>query len=285
MDKQLLDAYFERIAYGGPAEPTLEVLRALHALHPAAVPFENLSPLSGEPVALELPSVRRKLIDDQRGGYCFEHNTLFLAVLRALGFRASGLAARVLWNQPEEALTARGHMLLRVELDSGTFLADVGFGGMTLTAPLSLEETLLVTASRPCEGAPQPTPHGSFRLARGAHGDLSLQADVRGEFRSLYRFDLSPAYPVDYEVSNYYLSTHPQSHFRSGLIAARSPQGRRFALRNRTFTHYPLDGAPETRELSSLAELQEILASVFQIRPSTEAPWAGALKRLFPEDA
>src|SRR5690606_14922037 len=98
-----LDGYFRRIGYGGPRTPTLETLRALQRLHPAAIPFENLSPFAGAPVSLELDAIQQKLVHDGRGGYCFEQNSLFLEVLRALGFRASGLAARVLWNRAEDA--------------------------------------------------------------------------------------------------------------------------------------------------------------------------------------
>src|SRR5688572_5787925 len=95
-----LDAYFERIGHRGPRPATLDTLAAIHALHPAAIPFENLDPFLGRPVRLDLPSLERKLVDERRGGYCFEHNLLLAAVLRRLGFAVTGLAARVLWNQP-----------------------------------------------------------------------------------------------------------------------------------------------------------------------------------------
>ncbi len=85
-----IDAYFQRIGYRGTAEPTVETLRALHHLHPLAIPFENLSPVLGWPVPLDLPSVERKLIREGRGGYCYEQNTLFAAVLRQLGLHVRG---------------------------------------------------------------------------------------------------------------------------------------------------------------------------------------------------
>ena len=88
---------------------------------------------------LDLPSLEAKLVASRRGGYCFEQNSVFQAALGALGFQVSSLIARVLWNRPPGAYTARSHMLLRVELDEGSFLADVGFGGLVQTAPLRLE--------------------------------------------------------------------------------------------------------------------------------------------------
>src|SRR5579863_5799708 len=86
-----LDAYLARIGYSGPRTPTLDTLESVHALHPAAIPFENLNPLLGWPVALDADSLHTKMIACNRGGWCFEHNTLFRHALEALGFRVTGL--------------------------------------------------------------------------------------------------------------------------------------------------------------------------------------------------
>src|SRR5262245_56084487 len=98
-----LGAYLERIGYAGPRTATIETLRALHARHPDAIPFENLNPLLRWPVLLDAASLDKKLVRGGRGGYCFEHNLLFRHALTALGFRTTCLAARVLWNAPEGA--------------------------------------------------------------------------------------------------------------------------------------------------------------------------------------
>lgn len=264
-----LDGYFDRIGYRGSRTATLATLRDLHVLHPAVIPFENLSPFLGEGVPLDLASLERKLVRSQRGGYCFEHNLVFSDVLSSLGFPVSGLAARVLWNRDAGEITARGHMLLRVEVDGRTFLADVGFGGQTLTAPLLLEP-----------GIVQETPHGPFRLVREADGDYRLEAEVRGAFRPVYRFDLSRTYPVDYEVTNYFLSTHPQSQFRTGLRVARVTPGRRSALLGRRLTIHELSGTSEQRVIQSAFELRDLLLDVFGIRVPESAPWDAAFERL-----
>ena len=125
-----LDAYLARIGYDGPREPTLEVLRAIHAAHPAAIPFEAIDVLLDRGVDISLPAVQAKLIAGRRGGYCFEQNTLFLAVLRELGFDVEPLLARVVWMRPADAPAGpRTHMVLRVTLEGRPWLADVGFGG------------------------------------------------------------------------------------------------------------------------------------------------------------
>ena len=264
-----IDAYLARIGYVGPRDATLATLQALHRLQPQVIPFENLDPLLGRPVRLDAGSLQRKLVASRRGGYCFEQNLLFGHALTALGFRISGLAARVLWGGPEDVVTARGHMLLRVELAEGTHIADVGFGGETLTAPLRLEP-----------GIEQPTPHGPFRLMRAGDDAFRLQAHVAGDWRSTYRFDLQEQFEVDYEVSNYYLSTHPASHFVTGLTAALSPGEQRYALRGNRFTIHHLDGRSERSELRSAAELRGVLEDRFGIAVPDQAAFDAAVARL-----
>ena len=264
-----LDAYLERIGYAGPRAPSLDTLRRLHELHPVAIPFENLSPFVGHEVPLDLPSIERKLVHDRRGGYCFEHNLLLLDVLRQLGFHASGLAARVLWNQPEHAITARGHMLLRVELDGTPYLVDVGFGGQTLTAPLRLDERTV-----------QDTPHESFQVVDDDDCTLLLRSQIRGTWKTLYRFDLAPAFLADYEVTNYFLSTHPHSHFRTRLIAARVVPGRRFALSGAKLSVHPLVGESQVRELRNADDVIEVLEETFGIRTTGIPSLEDAVSRL-----
>jgi N-hydroxyarylamine O-acetyltransferase len=204
-------------------------------------------------VLLDLPSLEWKLLRDRRGGYCFEQNLLFSHALKALGFHVTGLAARVLWDAPEAVLKARTHMLLRIELEGASYLADVGFGVLTPTAPLRLEPD-----------SAQSTPHESFRLLRAAAGFV-MQAQVNGLWKSLYVFDLQEQLQPDYEVVNWYLSNHPDSRFVNELMVARPAPGRRITLRNLELTVHYLDGNSEQRSIRSGAELRAILKSVFDL--------------------
>jgi N-hydroxyarylamine O-acetyltransferase len=204
-----LNAYFQRIGYAGPRTPTLDTLRAIHARHPETIPFENLNPLFRWPVRLDAASLEQKLVRDGRGGYCFEHNLLLGHVLTALGFSVTFLAARVLWNAPEGAVRPRSHAALLVEIDGQRYVADVGFGGQTLTGPLRLELDV-----------EQATPHEPFRLVR-AGDEFVMLSKILGEWKTLYSFDLQPQHLPDYEVSSWYLCHHPDSHFLHGLMAAR----------------------------------------------------------------
>src|SRR5258706_6678230 len=132
-----LDAYFARIGYSGTRAPTLETLRAIHALHPAAIAFENLDPLLRRPVRIDGASIQRKLIASGRGGYCYEMNGLLAGALRAVGFQGTGLCARAIFGYAPGA-TAPTHMPFRVETEEGPYIAHVGFGSRTLTARLRL---------------------------------------------------------------------------------------------------------------------------------------------------
>jgi N-hydroxyarylamine O-acetyltransferase len=240
-----LDRYLHRIGHHGPREPSLPVLQTLHRLHPQAIPFENLDPFLGVPVLLDHAAVEAKLVDGSRGGYCYEQNLLFMRMLRLLGFEVTGLAARVMWGRPESPLARRSHMLLRVELAGRTLLADVGFGGLTQTAPLLLEP-----------GLSQSTPHEDFRVVE-AGGLFRVEALVASQWRPLYAFDLSEHLESDYEVASHFMSTHSSSPFRSNLILARALPDRRLAFRNGRLSVHHLGGGTEQRSLSVPGELAD----------------------------
>src|SRR5690349_11532073 len=112
-----LAAYLKRIGHTEPVAPDLPTLRALTFAHATTIPFENLDPFSGVPVRLEPDALHQKLVVGGRGGYCFEHNRVLQAALDEIGFVTGSLQARVLWSQPEDAVTSRGHKVLRVDLD------------------------------------------------------------------------------------------------------------------------------------------------------------------------
>jgi N-hydroxyarylamine O-acetyltransferase len=249
-----LSAYLQRIGWIGTTAPTLDCLRDLVGAHTAAIPFENLNPLLGIPVELSPEALDRKILRDGRGGYCFEQNQLFARALRAIGFPVVGLAARVVWNQAPDAITPRTHMLLRVPLDGGDHLVDVGFGGQTPTGVLRLAPEV-----------DQATPHEPFRLLP-RQGEWLAEARIGDAWRPLYRFDLQPQQDIDYELANHFVSTHPRSFFTFTLLAARAEPGRRYALRNREFAVHHTGGETEHRVLKDTRNICDVLESVFRLR-------------------
>ncbi len=259
MNPRGLDTYLQRIGHKGTCTATLETLAALHNAHACSIAFENLDPWLGVPVHLDPKAVHSKLVRGKRGGFCYEHNALLGAALRTLGFLVTDLAARVLWNMPAEMIRPRTHMLLVVDLDSHQYVVDAGFGGMTLTAPLRLDLT-----------TPQATPHGAFRL-QPTPIDRVLQAEVAGEWKPVYRFDLQPQLRSDYEMASWYLCHHPDSMFRQLLVAAKPGPAGRHVLRDRQLSLHAIDGSNTTRTLATSAELRQALQGIFGIDLSTVA--------------
>ena len=163
------------IGFAGKPAADLDTLRRLQRLHPRAIPFENLSPLLGEPVKLDPASLEDKLVARRRGGWCFEQNLYFTHVLRAIGFEVKTLAARVRWNVPAGVTTSRSHMLMRVAVEGEPYIADVGFGGLVLTGPLRLEAGIeAIHAAR----APSPR-----RLGRGLRAGSESRGRMAGPLR------------------------------------------------------------------------------------------------------
>ena len=268
-----LAAYLRRIGCSERPQADLASLRDIALRHPLAIPFENLNVLLGQPLPLDVPSLQRKLVNERRGGWCFEHNVLLGTALRAIGFDVIGLAARVMWLAPENAVTPRSHMVLLVALDGTRYVVDAGFGGLTLTGPLRLEADV-----------EQETPHETFRL-REVAGMFVLEASIRGERRPMYRFDLAPQAIVDYEVSSWYLSTNPRSHFRSTLVAARAEADRRYALRNTEFTVHHRHGYSERRPIATGSQLRGILEESFGIAVPAGEDVDAVLHRVVGETA
>lgn len=253
-----VDAYFQRIGYTGPRADaaSLETLAAIHRLHPSAIAFETLDALLKRPIILTAAALERKLLHGGRGGWCFEQNLLLGRVLQSLGFAITGLAARVLWNRPDGELRARTHMLLLVAGSAGgPYIADVGFGGLTLTGPLRLVPDI-----------EQATPHEVFRLRHEPDGTYILQVLLGGAWKPLYSFDLQPQLLIDYEVWNWHLCHHPESPFINNLMIARVTPERRYGLFNNRLSVHHLRGASQQTLLTTAAELRETLAEPFNIR-------------------
>jgi N-hydroxyarylamine O-acetyltransferase len=259
-----LDAYFARIGYTGAREPTLAVLSALQALHPAAIPFEAIDCLLDRGVDISPEAVDDKLIHGRRGGYCFEQNSLFARVLTALGFEVEGLAARVRWNMPEDTpIQPRTHQVLKVRVDDADWLADVGFGGCVLTAPLKFEPHV-----------EQATDHDLYRLTP-RQGEPRLEVLREAGWVPAYDISLNPCVARDYEMANWFTSTHPTSHFRKNLLAARTTAGGRFGLLFNVLTTRP-KGGEVIRETLDADGIERALREVFGL--AVEDSWRPAIE-------
>jgi N-hydroxyarylamine O-acetyltransferase len=225
-----LRAYLERIGLAalaatgpGPSVADLATLRDLHRAHVTSIPFENLDPMRGVPASLELGDLQRKLVQERRGGFCFEHNSLLAAALVTLGYGVEPMLGRVGFRQSPER--ARSHMLLRVrDAGGGVWHADVGFGAGERSG------TLL-----------EPIPFGpggdyeqsGWRYRVEPHGsELVLMAQSDGSWSDMYSFVPEPVPQIDIETSNWFASTHPRSIFTHSLVVASHAGGSRTLLRD-----------------------------------------------------
>jgi N-hydroxyarylamine O-acetyltransferase len=229
-----LDAYLGRIGLKARPAADLAGLRALHFAHASTIPFENLDIQMGLPIRLDLDSLQAKLVQLRRGGYCFEHGTLFLAVLKAVGFDVIPCEARV--RMGATVVPPRTHMLVLTRLEGITWLCDVGFGGEGLLHPVTMDGEAHVQFLN------------TYRVVEEG-GLRVLQSFHHGAWEDLYAFVPEVRFPIDFEVGNHYTSTHPESRFIKTLTAQLPGPGVRRILRNRAYAELRGDQA-EGRELA-----------------------------------
>ena len=263
----LLDAYLSRVGFDGAVAADTVTLDRLHLAHLSAIPFENLDIQMGRPIRLDPASLEAKLIRGGRGGYCFEQNTLLQQMLTEVGFETMPCEARV---RPagSTSITPRTHMVLVVTLAGRRFLCDVGFGGDGPLLPV------------PLDGTPTEQFGNRYRLA--SEGPLLvLQRQSAATWVDSYAFVPERRHPIDFEMANWYTSTHPSSRFVTTLTAQRALPEARHVLRNLTYTVTDRGGV-NTREVQR-RDLIPLLGDVFGIRLPADTRFA-ALDGLRPPD-
>lgn len=230
---------------------------AIQRAHRLAIPFENFDVLLGRGVSLDPDDVFDKLVRRRRGGYCFEHNGLFLEALRAAGFTARPLLARV-WLFATET-PPKTHMLNLVTIDGQEWIADAGFGG-SYTPPMLLKEHEVVGADGVRHRLVQDAELG-WLLERSADGGESWERQ--------YSFTKAPVWPSDIALSNHYVSTEPGGRFTTGsMVSIVLPNG--FAsLMDRAYNRSSATGE-EKSEIASAKALQLRLSLVFGIDLTSE---------------
>ncbi len=251
----LTTAWLRRIGIEDRPAPTLATLNRVIGHQLRSIPFENLAVLHGEVPALDLRSLRGKLIDARRGGYCHELNGLLAAGLRGLGFDVAPMLARVLWRKGEPG--PRSHMFLRVEAEGAAWLADAGFGGPGPGTALPLGA-----------GAPQA---GPCRLSPGPGlGTVLSRALPEAGAAPLYAFTEEHVGPPDIEAANWLTATWPRSVFRTRVMAALGDTGGRRSLDGRAYAHVEDGERIEETVLDTAGAVADRLRESFGI-PITSA--------------
>jgi len=253
IDRVDIDAYRRRTGYDGPLAPAEATLFALHRAHAETIPFENLDIPLGRGISLDLDDIQDKLVRQRRGGYCYEHNLLFAAVLERAGFAVRRLVARVQPDKPGP----RTHMTLNVSAGGQTWLADVGFGA-ALLEPVPLVDGAIARQGDWTNG-----------VERQSDGTWRLRTLGPDGWSDLYGFTQESQRPNDYLVYNHFVSTHPASPFVGQIVAIRITPRARYTLRGRSLTTVWPDGGSEQRELRP-AEVIGVLDDTFGIALGAE---------------
>jgi N-hydroxyarylamine O-acetyltransferase len=243
-----LDAYFERIRWGDLLRPDHETLAALLQAHMSAIPFENLDVLLGRPIRLDLESLQRKLVQARRGGYCFEHVTLFASVLEAAGFQPRRYLARVIRYVPLES-AARTHVFLTLDLPEGCFVVDPGFGALAPRVPV------------PLDGRPVTIGGETHRMISDGQR-WTLQARTTDAFDQMWVTRFEEDFPIDLELGNHYTASHPASTFRNRLMLRALTRDGRVSVLDRDVTIWR-GGMQQRQQLTDRRALRELLSEHF----------------------
>ncbi|MGK9459138.1 arylamine N-acetyltransferase family protein [Streptomyces sp. G6] len=253
METSHVDAYLRRLGADFPARPTLDALRELHLRHLRTVPFENLSVHLGEEIVLEEARLLEKVVGARRGGFCYELNGLFAALLSALGYEVTLLAARVYGDGGVLGIPYDHMALLVRTVDGGDWLADVGFGAHS-HGPLEFGER-----------GEQEDPGGTFRIA--ATGPDAADLDVLCDGKPVYRLEPRPRVLGDFVAGAWWHSTSPRSHFLQSPVCSRlTEDGGRVTLSGRRLTTTAADGGREVREVTTDEEVLEVYRDLFGVR-------------------
>jgi N-hydroxyarylamine O-acetyltransferase len=248
-----VEAYLERINYHGSLEPTAQTLRDLQVAHLKTVPFENLSIHAGEPIVLEGEALYSKIVEQRRGGFCYECNGSFAELLRALGFQVEMLAAGVAHRDGGFG-PIFDHMALSVTLNE-RWLVDVGFGDSFL------EPLLLDSREEQTQGTQ------SFRIDEDGDYLILLRRNDGEDWEPQYRFTLQSFGFPDYEDMCRFHQTSPESHFTQNVICSRVTEDGRITLTG-DMRLVTTSGPQRTRHeqlLASQEEYDRVLREQFAI--------------------
>lgn len=243
-----LDAYLARINYTGPRAPTFDTVAGILRAHIATIPFESFDVLLGRPIRLDTEGLQAKMVAANRGGYCFEHASLMHAALEVIGLASVRHASRVLlFEQRHESV--RQHMFLTVTIDGNTYVIDPGFGPFACPLPI------------PVDGTPVPASAPTHRLAREGN-DWFLYVSRDGEEIRGWTSTMEVENPVDFEMMNHYIATHPASFFKHNILASAVTNGGRINIMNQG-VHTIRNGAAEATQLADRRALRSLVAQYF----------------------
>lgn len=250
-----LESYLKRIDINHSINVNEKSLFEIQTQQLKSLTFENIDCLMDKDILLDSQSLQKKLVEEGRGGYCFELNQLLLEALQTAGFKVRPILSRVMYRGT--GINPRTHVFLIATLNNKKYIVDAGFGGPGLFTPMPFE------LNRVDQQA-----NGNFKIEVDQEFGFILKKETleKGIWQNVFAFNEDQVYPADLEMSNFYTSKVPSSHFRHNLIAALFTEHGRYTLLNRKFSTLSNNGQAETREIESETELQNVLTTKFNLK-------------------
>jgi len=258
-----LERYFQRINYTGDTAPTLDNLKGIHRAHLMAIPFENLNLHIPRKVILDETKLFEKFVDEHRGGFCYEQNGLFHAVLSQLGYEVYRMEAHVRGSDGNYA-PPMTHMCLLTVIDEVRYLTDVGFGA-SFIEPIELDNPDI-----------QVQDTGKFKVVHDGDTLYYYNQGIGEEELSIgYRFFLTPHELHEYVDACHYTSTSPKSHFTQKRVCSRWSDAGRVTVTDDKFIITTWDGERTETPIESEAQFHDLLQEHFGINVQTVPPKVG----------
>lgn len=254
-----LNRYLNRIVLNTPIKASESSLFDFQTHQLKSITFENMDCLIDRDILLDSESLQKKIIAEKRGGYCFELNQLLLEALQSAGFKVRPILSRVMYRGT--GINPKTHIFLIATLNDKKYIVDAGFGGPGLFTPMPFELNRV-----------DKQDNGNFKLEADLEFGFILKKETQepGVWQNVFAFNEDPVYSADLEMSNFYTSKVPHSHFRHNLIAALFTEQGRYTLLNRKFSILSNNGQMESREIESADELQNILTTKFNLKVPSE---------------
>ncbi len=227
-------------------EKGLELLSRLQYAHCTTVPYENLDLLRKKPLSLKVEDIYKKVVENGRGGYCFEVNCLFEWLLKELGFETTTYFARF-WRG-ETGVPMKRHRIVRVDFEKESYICDVGIGSKAPRFPLKLEAETIQTQFGE-----------SYKLVKDDCFGWIIYELVKGEWQRYYSFPEIPQFDIDFEAASYYCEAHPDSKFnKTHIISLKTKEGRK-TINDRDYKEFTGDEVTYIEENMSDERLEQVL--------------------------
>ena len=246
--------YLKRLNYKGELDTTLKTLKALHEAHAFTIPFENIDVIAKKDISLKLKDILKKLIDENRGGYCYELNKAFCFLLKEIGFDVQMSFARVLYQNPtmENGVAPMSHQITIVTINKKRYLADVGFGGFGIIHPIDIDSK-------------KTTKQYNLKYKiKKIKNEYYLFAKTGKKYSAIYKFDLRNYLEIDYKYGNFFASNAPESRFVNNFICTKPTKTGRITILNSEFKVFK-DGKSKSKKIDA-KKRKKLLKRVFGIK-------------------